>query len=407
MLAKLVHTCIKLKEQINPTMNIQYYTGEPFIINVPQVTIGTTGIGKLHDGVYTVYELIDQQTEEIVKVFTGKVYVDPEWSTNIARSAQVDVMPVVREYVRPITYTVNNFSLYDEDTRTNKIFNHIFVVAYGAENSNELNLNDLHTTDGNLYYVHYNYTGLKYSEDTDLKYDGVLNTYYNDYLYQGQFLAVDYFLAPNTVLVSRVTVNWIWTYSDGHTETTYGSGALANNTNFRMGIEIKGPKYTPKGTSTELYPEYVELFVNNISIWGKKLPILKCRPQDSVTLWFISNNGALDFIHCDLVCQRTVNADRTQMTKYATIQNRTLFGKFNYSTDVYESYSLNTQIMSDELSKKMKNIFTSNYVWLQDTSGMMHSVVLTEKSLTIKKRQTHKIFNYTIQCEDSQTVNLI
>lgn len=404
----------------------QFYTGEPLIVNVPQ-TIKTPTTYKVLDGVYTVYEVINTSKDQsavntLDKVFTGKVYIDPNWPEDATRSAPVDIMPIIRNRVTPVlnvsefVHRLNILSTYVEDTKEKRIFNHIFMVAFGESNTDAEVYSDLTfevaEAQSGWKAVHYNYTGLKYfTEDTEFQYSGILNTYYNDYLYRNQYISLDFFLSEGSYIVDSIKLKWIWTYEDGHSVTTYGMNLKStekeatnpNSTSFRFGREIEGPK----DASADQYPAYVELFMNDISVWGKKLPILDCRPKDAVTLWFISNNGALDFIYCDLVCQRTVNADRTQMTKYATIDDRTQFGKFNYSTEVYESYELNTQIMSDELSKKMKNLFTTNYVWLQDSDGIMHSVVLTEKSLTIKKRQTHKIFNYTIQCEDSQTINLI
>lgn len=375
----------------------QYYTGEPLFIYVPQVTEHNDRL-HLEDGVYTVYELLDEETQELKKVFTGKVYVDPEWITSAVRSAKVDIMPVIRNSVNPGLDTISDFfesqKPYFEDTKTDKIFNHIFVVAFGEANSNGNILSDI-TTNNYMYYVHYNYTGRTRSDDiTYVDEPKYLNTRYNDYLYYGDKVSIDYFVPAQNLYTTSQPEIVVWTYPNGEeVPDSYN----VSKTNYRLKIAINQYKVM---NGKRMYPTHV-------SIRGKKYPILYCRPKDSVTLWFIANNGALDFIYCDLVCQRTVNADRTQMRKYATIANRIQFGKFNYSTEIYESYELNTQIMSDELSKKMKNIFTSNYVWLQDSEGIMHSVVVTEKSLTIKKRQTHKIFNYTIHCEDSQTINLI
>lgn len=378
-------------------MIVQYYTGEPLFIYVPQVTSHNDTL-HLEDGVYTVYELLDEETQELKKVFTGKVYVDPEWITSAERSAKVDIMPVIRNSVNPGLDTISDFfesqKPYFQDTKTDKIFNHIFVVAFGEANSNGNILSDI-TTNNYMYYVHYNYTGRTRSDDIiyvdEPKY---INTRYNDYLYYGDKVSIDYFVPAKSLYTTSQPELVVWIYPNGEEVT---KSYNVSKTNYRLKIDINQYKVM---NGKRMYPTHVE-------IRDKTYPILYCRPKDSVTLWFIANNGALDFIYCDLVCQRTVNADRTQMTKYATIANRTQFGKFNYSTEIYESYELNTQIMSDELSKKMKNIFTSNYVWLQDSEGIMHSVVLTEKSLTIKKRQTHKIFNYTIHCEDSQTTNLI
>lgn len=375
----------------------QYYTGEPLFIYVPQVTSKNDNL-HLEDGVYTVYELLDEETQELKKVFTGKVYVDPEWITSAERSAKVDIMPVIRNSVNPGLDTISDFfesqKPYFEDTKTDKIFNHIFVVAFGEANSNGNILSDI-TTDHFMYYVHYNYTGRTRSDDT--KYfdqPEYINTRYNDYLYYGDKVSIDYFVPAKNLYATSQPEIVSWTYPNGEQESFRYN---VSTTNYRLKIDINQYKVM---NGKRMYPTHVH-------IRDKEYPILYCRPKDSVTLWFIANNGALDFIYCDLVCQRTVNADRTQMTKYATIANKTQFGKFNYSTEIYESYELNTQIMSDELSKKMKNLFTTNYVWLQDSEGILHSVVLTEKSLTIKKRQTHKIFNYTIKCEDSQTTNLI
>ena len=95
------------------------------------------------------------------------------------------------------------------------------------------------------------------------------------------------------------------------------------------------------------------------------------------------------------------------MTRYANIQDRTAFGKLNYLNNTSTTWTLNTDIMTDEQSKQMYKLFNSEYIWLYDVDkGQMNSVVIEDASLKIKKFITDKVYNYTITVKSSQTFTI-
>lgn len=132
-----------------------------------------------------------------------------------------------------------------------------------------------------------------------------------------------------------------------------------------------------------------------------------CLPDNTFTLYYVNQYGAIDFLHCTGVNSTTDNLSPYQITTYASPDNPLDFALTNIQNSVYNSYTLNTPQMNDQQSKLITNLFNSNKIWLQDwNNNIIKSVIITDKSVKIKRYQTDKIFNYTIKLRDSQTYTI-
>ena len=137
------------------------------------------------------------------------------------------------------------------------------------------------------------------------------------------------------------------------------------------------------------------------------MKVVNCLPPNSYILYYVNSLGAIDWLICDKKNTVTYNAERHSMTRYANIQDRTTFGKLNYLNNTSTTWTLNTDIMNDDQSKKMYKVFNSEYIWLYDVDkGQMNSVVIEDASLKIKKFSTDKVYNYTITVKSSQTFTI-
>lgn len=139
----------------------------------------------------------------------------------------------------------------------------------------------------------------------------------------------------------------------------------------------------------------------------KDVEVIHCLPENSFILYYVNSMGAIDYLICDKKNKITLNADRHSMTKYSNILDRTSFSKVNYLNDTSVTWTLNSDIMSDNLSKQMYKVFNSPYVWVYDVDkGQMNSGIIEDASLTIKKFNTDKVFNYTFTIKSSQTFTI-
>lgn len=199
----------------------------------------------------------------------------------------------------------------------------------------------------------------------------------------------------------------------------YGSSSTSTTTVALVGVTSSGSTSTVFSNSVQMQPKRYEgnyTFGSTykyfyVTIGGvRKTPnieIANCLPENSYILYYVNTLGAVDYIICDKKNSVTYNAERHSMTRYATIQDRTAFGKLNYLNNSTRTWTLNTDIMDDEQSKQMYKVFNSEYMWLYDCDkGQMNSVVLEDASLKIKRFDADKIYNYTITVKESQTFTI-
>lgn len=151
---------------------------------------------------------------------------------------------------------------------------------------------------------------------------------------------------------------------------------------------------------------------------AKDIEVVHCVPENTYILYYVNTFGAIDYIICDKKNSITYDADRHTMTQYADISDRSKFGKRTYLNNTTRTWTLNTDIMTDEQSEQMYKLFNSPYVWLYDANNgttvdewgdervQLTSVIIEDASLKIKKFATDKIYNYTIKVKDSQTFTI-
>lgn len=141
--------------------------------------------------------------------------------------------------------------------------------------------------------------------------------------------------------------------------------------------------------------------------------VKQCAPENACILYYVDGDGGLAWVICDAKNTTTENIERDQITHENDIDNPTHFGIDNYRITAYKSYTLNTGYLTDKQSERLQWLFKSPKVWLYKigissayNAGEQwnQSVVITDKKMQIKRTKSNgKLFNYTIQCRDSQT----
>ena len=343
----------------------------PYIINVATRDANANALGN-----YKVY--VGGIISDDYLVYSGKLFSE---EGGAAVSTPVDLQPIIVNYTTKNVGIMQNISGNFQPVPERSNLSQRFTVVYDAIAGSTA------TKDIGMLYCTENAT------NQELGWDSSTSTFpyiANDYI-QNTYVAGTYFsllrLCPggsNSVsleltetLASGEVITSTMTYVNG----TYRSGGILqlNDSTVSFSITIDGE---PAVTD---------------------MKVINCLPENSYILYYVNSLGAIDWLICDKKNTVTYNAERHSMTRYANIQDRTAFGKLNYLNNTSTTWALNTDIMNDEQSKQMYKVFNSEYMWLYDVDkGQMNSVVIEDAKLKIKKFNTDKVYNYTINVSSSQ-----
>lgn len=121
-------------------------------------------------------------------------------------------------------------------------------------------------------------------------------------------------------------------------------------------------------------------------------------------LYYLNQYGGYDYM---LFGGREIQTDSLSRLSYKQnyVANSSVFGKVDYMTKIEEAWSLNTSWVTDEQADKLKHLFTSNRIWLQDlNSGHITPVNITNKTFEHRtwKNQGRKLYSFTIEVNSSQ-----
>lgn len=343
----------------------------PYIINVATRDTNGNALGN-----YKVY--IGTTASDEYLIYSGKLFSE---EGGVAVTTPVDLQPIIVNYTPKNVGIMQNNSGSFQSNPLNSSLGQIFTVVYDAISGITA------TKDIGMLYCTENAT------NQELGWDSSTSTFpyiANDYI-QNTYVAGSYFsllqLCPN----GGTTVNMELTETLDSGETVTSTFNFVNGDNRSGGI-------------LQLNDSTVSF---SITIAGKPavtdMKVINCLPENSYILYYVNSFGAIDWLICDKKNTVTYNADRHSMTRYANIQDRTAFGKLNYLNNTSTTWALNTDIMNDDQSKQMYKLFNSEYIWLYDVDkGQMNSVVIEDAKLKIKKFNTDKVYNYTINVSSSQ-----
>ena len=343
----------------------------PYIINVATRDTNGNALGN-----YKVY--IGTTISDDYLIYSGKLFSE---EGGVAVTTPVDLQPIIVNYTSKNVGIIQNKSGNFQPVPVSSNLSQRFTVVYDTITGSTA------TKDIGMLYCTENAT------NQELGWDSSTSTFpyiANDYI-QNTYVAGTYFsllrLYPGGS--NSVTLELTETLDSGNVVTstmdyvngTYRSGGILqlNGSTVSFSITIDGE---PAVTD---------------------MKVINCLPENSYILYYVNSLGAIDWLICDKKNTVTYNAERHSMTRYANIQDRTAFGKLNYLNNTSTTWTLNTDIMNDAQSKQMYKVFNSEYLWLYDVDkGQMNSVVIEDAKLKIKKFNTDKVYNYTINVSSSQ-----
>lgn len=67
-----------------------------------------------------------------------------------------------------------------------------------------------------------------------------------------------------------------------------------------------------------------------------------------------------------------------------------------YNTTATEKVTLNSGIVNEEMNSSYEELLVSEYIWLTDSSGVIHPVNIEDSSFVSKTSVNDKMINYTM-----------
>lgn len=126
-------------------------------------------------------------------------------------------------------------------------------------------------------------------------------------------------------------------------------------------------------------------------------------------LYYINQWGGYDYMLFAGKEMETDNLSRLSFKKPYVVNSQE-FGQVDYQTTINETWSLNTSWMTDIQSDKLKHLFSSNKIWMQDlndSSKIPHLIPVNITNSTYEhktwKNQGRKLYSFTIDIKASQT----
>lgn len=311
----------------------------PYIINV-----GTRDGSGNPLGVYRVY-LGNSAAGQLI--YSGQLYSE---EGGHAVSLELDLQPILVNYTYEYIGRIEKFSqaFSSSTTGSSEYLGRVFYVEYQTTSGSYASVT--------LYMLYC----AENATNSELGFDSSTNTFPmvgNDYI-QGKFLNGSYFSVAT--LFSQNTTSYTPFSIIGVTESGT-TGTVYSNPVYMQAKRQSGQLNVPSNYKWI----YITINGNRVS---DNIEVINCLPENSYIVYYVNSLGAIDWIICDKKNSVTYNADRHNITKYANIANRTAFGKLNYLNNTTKTWTLNTDIMTDEQSKKMYNVFNSPYIWFSSTS---------------------------------------
>jgi len=341
----------------------------PYILNIASRDGDANPLGE--------YKIYKNSVSDSNLIYAGKVYSE---EGGHAITVPVNLQPIFVNYTPATISKLDNYGNALSTSGTGYM-NTVFAITY------PLTTGATETKTVNMLYCSENATNQELGWDSSTAAFPLCgNDFIQKKFFNGSYISLAMLFAENTlssVLVEFVTNGGTSIYTPTKYSKRWSGNYTFGNTVKSFHVNVDGVTVTPE------------------------IEVINCLPSNSYILYYVNPFGAIDYIICDKKNSVTYNTDRHSMTKYATIQDRTAFGKYNYLNNTTRTWTLNTDILDDDQSKQMYKVFNSEYMWLLDVDkNELNSVVMEDANLKIKRFDTDKVYNYTIKVTDSQTFTI-
>lgn len=412
-----------------------YFTCEP-------MTMAVTGDSAdiCHYTIYKVTSLTDDVPTDTETVYSGECYAPS--SHNV-----VNFGPQLRSM---IDYQVQNIKTLQYMNSS------VMNITQDASSFNTYFIIDDGTSLSDVWSVIYDTRGLTAYEAgarTALMGPGdgyAANTFPEDYITDGQYVSIMYRTPSNMRQTEPCSFGCTYCYVDGQGSkvkkedvdnarasmesanknvdsktmappppdpSIYGSIVIANNIidssitgqSFRYSGPADWKEWTGNHASTALWTRF--WIANSKSEKTYITPYLypnNCDEPNTAYLYVVNSMGGIDFIRG--ILSTTMNTERNTYETDYSIDNRFEFGEETYHQTRWNSYELNSQLITSEDSFTMADFINARWAWLYIPGDIVpwRSVNITDTKATVKTERNaeRKLFNYTFNLSDSFKVKI-
>lgn len=219
-------------------------------------------------------------------------------------------------------------------------------------------------------------------------------------------------------------------YAEDINDLTFNVSAYDSSLNFLSDSDLNGYYATGSGYISFIYPTgtknlselgftfsdaaaYYKLIVYSgtasgspkATLWRK----IECNPSPfpNVRVAYMNRLGSYEYINFNYDSKKTANISRTEY-KQVLPWNYTIGmrGSTVLSQKVEESFTLNTNWMSEYDYTYFSDILTSPDVYIIDDNGYKYPILITDSSYDYKTHLREKLFNLSISVKNAYQVNL-
>lgn len=197
---------------------------------------------------------------------------------------------------------------------------------------------------------------------------------------------------------------WDWSYKEDNNIQRTSPIINKYYQNQKLPFTVFNPTDVNKSVHTLQVPSksYVTMNIINMSSIINSLKLHRC--VGTKVLYYLSSNGGWNWLPLTNKCE--VSRDFTSRELSKDYKNTTLnFGTDRYFNEVLTRYTVHTEYLNDEQSKRMNEVFESTKVYLHDlTTDEIIPVLINTNSVDIKlKSRNERLISYAIDLITSQT----
>jgi hypothetical protein len=136
-----------------------------------------------------------------------------------------------------------------------------------------------------------------------------------------------------------------------------------------------------------------------------------CDPDGTMYLYYVNSLGGIDFVRSTYASVTEMNTSRDMYETNNSIDDRFKFGEETYHQTRWNSYTFNTEIVSEDNSFNMADVVNTRWAWLYIPGDTVpwRSVKVTDTTAKVKqaRNEGNKLYNYTFQLEDSIKAKIV
>jgi hypothetical protein len=136
-----------------------------------------------------------------------------------------------------------------------------------------------------------------------------------------------------------------------------------------------------------------------------------CDPDGTMYLYYVNSLGGIDFVRSTYASVTEMNTSRDMYETNNSIDDRFKFGEETYHQTRWNSYTFNTEIVSEDNSFNMADVVNTRWAWLYIPGDTVQwrSVKVTYTTAKVKqaRNEGNKLYNYTFQLEDSIKAKIV